>query len=385
MASPPSPSRPLVLFYLDHLDCGGVERIVLNLLEGLSRRGWRLALALNRAEGAFLKQLPSAVEVHDLASPTFGSAFRALRRLLKEARPDIVISQRAYLNVIAALAHRASGRPGRLVLAEHMLLSRWQADAGSPKRPADRLILALLPVACRLADRVISVSRGVASELERRLRRLPGSVPVLYNPIVSPELLARAGGTPSPAPEPPLFVAVGRLDPVKGFDRLLSAFAQVSPEARLAIIGEGPERGRLEAEIARLGLTERVHLPGYQADPYAWMRGARALVLSSRFETFPTVLVEAMALGVPVVAVDCPEGPREIITPETDGLLVPPEDPAALARAMERLIRDEALHRRLRAGGLRRAEAFTFERTLGAYERLFASLCPARPELDMAV
>jgi glycosyltransferase involved in cell wall biosynthesis len=165
-------------------------------------------------------------------------------------------------------------------------------------------------------------------------------IKVIYNPVITPELFARAE-EPLDHPwfrpgEPPVVLGVGRLTQAKDFPTLIRAFALVRKErpARLMILGEGEERPKLEALVRELRLEEDVALPGFVDNPYKYMKRAAVFVLSSRWEGFGIVLVEAMALGTPVVATDCPSGPAEILENGKWGRLVPPGDPEALAKAI---------------------------------------------------
>lgn len=380
-----TPERPRsgrnVWFYMDQLEVGGVERILLNLTTCLIREGWEPTLVLNQARGELLQTIPRGLAVIDLQASRFASAVPRLATQLRQGRPAILISQRGYLNAIAALAHLAAGRPGRLVLMEHSLVSRVLRESRMPTRPVDRLIRWLGPAIYRFADAIVGVSQGVAADLERTMHLPSGSARVLYNPAIpDPADLRQRVESPISPPWPedgkPLIVTVGRLSPEKGYDLLLEAFQQLLGrlDARLAIIGNGPEQAELERRIRAGGLEDRVHLLGYQSNPYAWLHRADTFVLSSVIESFPTVILEAMAVGTPVVAFDCPEGPREIIRPDHEGLLVPPRDPEALAQSLYRVLVDRRLAQSLAEAGHRRAECFTFERTFQAYEQFFEEL-----------
>jgi glycosyltransferase involved in cell wall biosynthesis len=183
-------------------------------------------------------------------------------------------------------------------------------------------------------------------------------IKVIYNPVVTPELDERAAreiAHPWLAPDaPPVVLAAGRLCEQKGFATLIAAFAQVRAQrsARLLIIGEGPERKRLEAEIRRRNLGDAVRLEGFVDNPFAYMRRAKLFVLSSLWEGLPGVLIQAMACGTPVVSTDCPSGPREILEDGRLGLLTPAGDSAALAEAilatMDKPRAEDALRERAR-------------------------------------
>lgn len=191
------------------------------------------------------------------------------------------------------------------------------------------------------ADAVIAVSREAASDLTERLRLSPGQVRMIYNPVITPALFEQAKEAvehPWFAPgQPPVVLSAGRLCEQKDFPTLLRAFAQVRAHtrSRLVILGEGPERLSLERMASDLGLRASVLLPGFVANPYAYMARAATYVLSSKWEGLPTVLIEALACGAPVVSTDCPSGPREILQDGKYGRLVPVGDADALAQAIE--------------------------------------------------
>jgi glycosyltransferase involved in cell wall biosynthesis len=196
-----------------------------------------------------------------------------------------------------------------------------------------RLMPYLLRVCFRRADAVIAVSQGVADEV-RELMRLPeGRVKVIYNPIVTPEMKRRHPPCRRRAGQPPTVIAIGRLTPQKDFSTLIRAFAIVrrEREAKLLILGQGEEHDVLQSLVASYGIQDDVEMIGFKADPFPYLFSAAAFVLSSRWEGLPGVLIEALFSGVPVVATDCPSGPREILNDGEYGRLVPVGDPNALA------------------------------------------------------
>jgi glycosyltransferase involved in cell wall biosynthesis len=169
-------------------------------------------------------------------------------------------------------------------------------------------------------------------------------VRVIYNPVVSPELYEKADA-PVEHPwfqphQPPVVLAAGRLVALKGYDTLLRAFARVRQEtpARLVILGEGPERPNLERLAAELGVAADVDMPGFDPNPFRYMKRAGVFVLSSRYEGLPNVLIQALACGCPVVSTDCPSGPSEILDGGRYGALVPVDDVEAMAGAIVRAL-----------------------------------------------
>jgi glycosyltransferase involved in cell wall biosynthesis len=191
------------------------------------------------------------------------------------------------------------------------------------------------------ADHVTGNSRGVADDLSQVTGLPRERIKVLYNPVVTPEVREKARAPLNhpwfEAGQRPVVLAVGRLTKQKDFPTLIRAFAQVrqTQPARLLILGEGPDRSALEALVNQLDLGDDVAMPGFVENPYAYMRRASLYVLPSRWEGLPTVLIEALYCGPPVIATDCPSGPREILADGKHGLLVPVGDVIALTQAIE--------------------------------------------------
>ncbi|MCO6442396.1 MAG: glycosyltransferase [Nitrococcus mobilis] len=320
---------------------GGVERMMMNLVEGFAARGCRVDLLALGAPGAVLNRLPAGVTCVDLGIRHSTLAVPALTRYLRRHRPGALLVAKDRAIRSAVLAHRVAGVDTRLVgrLGTNLTAA---LDGGSP---AVRL-LRRLPMRRLYArvDRLVAVSEGVAEDV-RRITGLPASrVTVIRNPVVTAELPVRAaepvvhpwlGGT-----DVPVILGAGRLTRQKDFPTLIRAFARLRRErpARLVILGEGSDRRALVALSAELGIGEDVDLVGYVANPYAWMAKVELFVLSSIWEGSPNVLTEAMACGTPAVATDCPSGPRELFADGRYGPLVPVGDAAAMAAAMGRVL-----------------------------------------------
>jgi glycosyltransferase involved in cell wall biosynthesis len=204
----------------------------------------------------------------------------------------------------------------------------------------------------------------------------------MYNPVVRPELAARAAESIDDNwltdGAPPVIVTAGRLAPEKAQHVLIDAFAQLraqGTDARLVILGEGPERERLTRRIAEKGLEAHVRLPGWADNPYAWMSRSALCVLPSEFEGLPNTLIEAMACGCPVVATDCPGGTREILDNGRYGSLVPVGDAAALANAMARTLAAPPSVDFLQS----RAADFSFDKAVDAYEAEIERVSARKP------
>ena len=219
---------------------------------------------------------------------------------------------------------------------------------------------------------------GDAIGLAHRARRLVGKVEVIYNvgvPLVSQVTLPEPEGVP-PKKHAIRYLACGRLVAQKGYPHLLEAFAQVERhvDAELHVLGEGPQRAELEALAARLRITERVTFLGFRKNPFLHMQAADVFVLSSLWEGFANVIVEAMSMGTAVIAADCPYGPNEIITDGRNGLLVPPANAARLGEAMISLAQDESLRRAIAVAGQHRSVDFSACTIASQYAAAFRRL-----------
>lgn len=322
---------------------GGAERAAVKLAEGIADRGFDVDLVLAAAEGPRMDEIPPHVRVIDLKARRVATSLPALTRYLRRERPRAIASVLDHANVVVLCARRLGRYRGRVVVIEQNTLSVATANGKSWR---DRLMLRLVGRSYPWADHIVGVSAGVMDDLVQVTDLDPDRVRVIFNPIVTPDLLQKAREPvehPWFAESTPVFVAAGRLRPQKDFPTLLRALALIVTRrpARLVVLGEGPERARLEALVGELDLREHVQLLGATDNPYAYMARATAFVLSSRWEGLPTVLVEALSCGVPVIATDCPSGPREILAGGKYGELVPVGDVERLAAAMERALDGE--------------------------------------------
>ena len=355
------------LFFLSDLDGGGAQRTTINLVRHWPDGRPRPILAVARASGAGRLWL-DGIDPVDLGAGRLRRAFLPLRRLIRRHRPDIVYSTMVGANIVAAMSMIGIRNPPLLV-ARETNSHRARGDLSFAQRAAIGRVY-------RRAAAVVALSEGIRSELMEDYRLEPGRVVTIHNPVDVDDFRSRTSGAARPwQGDGPVVVAAGRLVRQKGFDILLHALAGMSAAgARLAILGEGPERHALATLAGELGLTERIIMPGHVADPASWFAHAAAFALSSRWEGFGHVLVEAMVCGAPVVAFDCPHGPADIIEDGKTGLLVPPQDADALTRALDRLIGNPGFAARLRDGGRRTARRFSAPVIARRYAALFDDL-----------
>jgi len=326
-------SKPApIAFFLPSVRGGGAQRVIVNLVQGITERGLPVDLVLTAAEGAFLDQLPPAVRLVDLRAGRLFRSLVPLTRYLRRERPRALISSMSHANLIALWAARLARRATPVVVTVHNTLSETTMAAGL----GPHLLRTFYP----WASWVVAVSRGAADDLARTSGLPLDRVRVVYNPVITPAIMALARQAPDHpwfAPgEPPVILGVGRLTRQKDFPTLIRAFAELRRRrpGRLIILGEGEDRSGLEALAGELGVANDVALPGFRENAMAYMAGSAIFVLSSAWEGLPTVLIEALAAGARVVSTDCPSGPREILQGGRLGALVPVGDVPALTGAM---------------------------------------------------
>lgn len=362
-------------FFLPSLAGGGAERATIDIAAGLARRGLAVDMVLARAEGPFIDLFPEGVRRVDLGGKV-GASLPGLLRYLRRARPGALVSCLFHANAAALAARALLGGKVAVAVRQANDFAAEYAASGFRDRAGMRLERRLL----RFADAVVANSQAMAETLARDLPRIARRVRFIRAPVVGPEL-PRLAAAPAGHPwfdggGPPVVLSVGRLAPQKGHRTLLRAFAKLreSRSARLAVLGEGPERPALEALARELGIAGDVVLPGFRINPFAWMAKASVFALSSSFEGCPNALVQAMACGAPVVSADCPTGPGEILEGGKWGRLVPVGDPAALAAAIRDTLDAPAPPELLKA----RAGAWSAEASVDRYAQLLAELAEER-------
>ena len=374
-----SPAARQIVILLGSLSAGGAERVAATLGNAWSRQGravWIVSTYLGSQEPAY--RLDAAVRTVFLSDVLSGRRARwhslpsklcALRQVVRGIAPDVVVSFLTNVNVLAIAA--LAGLRVPLIVSERVYPSAkldvpWMLRLG-------RLL------SYPLADALVAQTPAAA---ERYAAQLPlvKRVEVVPNPL--PRELSTSAVRSQHDGRGGCVIAMGRLTRQKGFDRLIKAFAQAlgeDPSWSLHIWGEGPLRTELARLIAELHLTNRVHLEGATNRPWEALAGAQIFVLSSEYEGFPNAMLEAMAVGLPCVAFDCPSGPRELSDEGLAALMVAPGDVSGLADA----IRELALARDARRGLGARAAAFvrskfSEEAVLGEWDRVFDLVTAAR-------
>ncbi|WP_328600565.1 glycosyltransferase [Pontixanthobacter aquaemixtae] len=346
---------------------GGVERVRLTLIRGFLDRGYEVDLILTEAGGEFLELVPDGVHLEEFDCPRIRHAIPRLREYVKRRQPDAMIVALWPLTAATVLACTGLRERPRLVLSDHNNLHS-QYSAGKPVWMSLR---ATLRMAYPKADALVAVSQGIAQDIAGWAGLPANRVTTIYNPTPEPvrsewpkdetDRLWRGHTGPR-------IITTGRLKKQKNHELLLRAFAKIQNDnnAVLAILGEGELEDKLRETVVRLGLEESVIMPGFVVDPGPWYASADLFVLSSDYEGFGNVLVEALHFGLPIVSTDCKSGPSEILAGGKFGTLSATGDIEALAEAMETALVGEHDSTALKA----RAQMFSADAAIDAYERL---------------
>jgi len=372
-----------VLFIINSLAGGGAERVMCTLLRASQGelRDSRISLLLLDRESS-MYEVPSWIEVEQLDCRhslfrSIWSVWRALRRL----RPDLTVSFLTRANVANIIATSSLRIPA--IVSERVNTSSHLA-----RGLGAAIARFLVKATYRKARKVIAVSQGVADDLRTSFGVPSDNVTVIANPIDLDEIRTQAeSGAPIPM-EGSYAVTMGRLVPNKNFGMLIEAFARSGIAGNLLILGDGPERDSLTKKVESLGLSGRVVMPGFAANPFPTLRRADFFVSPSNAEGFPNSLLEAMSVGLPVISTNCPSGPAEVLADlprehvqpgvslAQHGILVSPDDPVAMAEAL-RAMTDPELRRMYGERAPKRAADFGVARARDAYWAIIRAQAPA--------
>lgn len=373
-------SSSRITIYLPSLVGGGAERTIVTLANGFIQLGYLVDLVLAKAAGPYLPDVDSKVNVVELQSSKllkllFSENFVVcavpdLVRYIRRERPSTMLCALDAANVTAIWAKFLSGIRFRIVVSQHNVI---RATKRNPFRLSWHI-----PWTYALADEVVAVSEGVARNLSHATGIASEKINVIYNPVDLPRIKDRskevAEWSGFNIHKDSYILAVGRLAEQKDFPTLIRAFnilRKTKPNLKLIILGEGRLRSSLTRLISELELEQSVFLPGFVDNPFSWMRSAKVFVLSSAWEGFGNVIVEAMACGVPIVATDCPSGPAEILQHGKWGRLVPVGDERLLADAICQTLNDS-----VPPDVSQRAEEFGVANAVASYTSVLHGVLP---------
>jgi glycosyltransferase involved in cell wall biosynthesis len=330
-------SVPRIALFHPCLIHGGIQRVFVNMAQGFLDHGFAVDMVQATPEGGFRDQVPLGVRLIDLNAGRALTSVFPLVRYLRRERPDAVVSGAIQTNIAAVWARQLAGVSTRLVLTEHNTINAIINNARMLRtRMSPFFIRKFYP----WADEIVAVSQGAASDLASIMRVPICKIPVIYNPIIGSDFWKRArepiADVEIARDNRPIILAVGRLHFLKDYPTLLRAFAEVrrDMDTRLIFLGDGEERLNLAKMADELKIGAHVRFLGQVSNALPYMKQATVFALSSIHEALPTVVIEALAVGLPVVATDCPSGPREILCDGAYGTLVPVGDHSALANAL---------------------------------------------------
>ena len=363
---------------ISSLVSGGAEKLLVRLADEWARRGDDVIVITLRSPRSDKYRLSDRVKrisfgadgLHWYSLIRYAKLLRRLRREIRRAKPDVVISFIIKTNILTLLA--TGGLPVPVIATEHSVIARSDISRRNGW---------LRRMAYRRAARIVVLTEAARTAIGKIVNSVP--VVTIPNPLMQDSASAdisdvdlRRYFPTSTRTDLRFIVGMGRLAPIKGFDMLLEAFAIVrrnNPEWRLVIVGEGEARPGLEALAAERGMQDVIAMPGFVTNAQAILRAADLFAAPSRFEGFGNAIIEAMAAGLPVVAFDCPDGPREIITDGHDGLLVKRDDTAALANAIQRLMDSAEERQRLAQAAALSVRRYDLERVLDMWDRMLAA------------
>lgn len=345
-----------ICFYLPSLAGGGAEKLFIDLANHYGKAGLRVTIVCAKAEGPYLQRIRPEVELVDLKSSRVVFSIIPLWRYLGSENPDAIMANMSYANIALIIASMLPSRFNGRVIVEEVA----QLERGRELRNAFResIVMVLMKLLYTKADSVIGITKCISEQIGRmtrvgmdKIKTIPGLVDI--KEITKHENEDQDHPWLSEK-QVPVIIAIGRFLPEKDFHSLLKAFSKLRERrsARLIILGEGKQRPELEELAIELKISEDVSMPGFTNNPGAFLSRSDLFVLSSRFEGFGIVVIEAMAVGCNVVTTDCSTGPIDIVGNGQYGTVVPVGDVDAMATAMEyRLdnpIDSEALRARAR-------------------------------------
>ncbi len=362
-----------IAFFFWSLELGGVEHMMVNLSRELALRGHDVTIVLARDPQPNEYTPDPRVKLVRLGIPNTVKLIWALSGHLRHARYDVLYTAMPTTNIATIIALKLSGAKTRLVISER---SNPALEAAHSKTWRYRMSFRLQPFLYPLADRIVAVCQDLAGELATFARLRRETITVIYNPAFDEQAFA----APLPAKthrwlddkSHPVIITAGRLAVQKDYPTLIRAFAELrtSRDVRLLILGEGPQRAELEALIAELGLQGDVAMPGFRPDIANYLRKADIFALTSIWEGFGNVLVQALAARCSIVSTDCRNGPREILDDGVYGTLTPVGDVSAFARALAQTLDNRFDPEKQ----FERAATFSISRSSDAYETLFGDL-----------
>lgn len=366
-------ARRRICFVLPSLNGGGAERAAVQILNGLDPDRWDRSMFLFAREGPYLADVDPAIRIAAADTASRWGRWRALRSFVIGERPEVVMAFLSYFSVLSAVRAANTGATVMFNLQTPMSAFLTDADYQWRRRWHKAAFATVARIGYGAADLIVATSQGVASDLTSAFGINPDRIRVLANPVDVARVRA-AGAEPIdaailPPGTGPLIVAAGRLADAKNYPLMIEAFAALAQKmpVRLCILGQGELEGSLRQLIAARGLGDAVSLAGFQANPWKYIARADVFLLTSRYEGFGNVLIEAMACGVPVVAT-ASAGTRDIVQHGVDGMLVEAHSPQSVAASVLGILESPERRATMSGAAQRSADRFAIEQVIARYQ-----------------
>jgi N-acetylgalactosamine-N,N'-diacetylbacillosaminyl-diphospho-undecaprenol 4-alpha-N-acetylgalactosaminyltransferase len=371
-----------VAIFIYSLGGGGAERVALELASGLNGKFEVEIITVSPVQNYDIEGFKVvSLYRHDLKSSAYAKLFSvfkvaaALAKYCRQNKIDTMISFLSRPTLIAALAKVLNPKL-HFIATEHTTLSNYYGNSF-----AEKVLKKALSLAYFIADEVVAVSNGIKEDLSQNLGVKKSKITVIYNPVDIQKIRILALQKVQRQSDGFIFVTAGRLVESKNYPFLFEAFKLLPSFCRLWVLGDGELAQELRFKAVELGIHDRVHFFGFCENPYSYFAAADCFVMASRLEGLPTVQIEALACGLPVISTDCKSGPREILSGAEEmlisglekaeyGVLVGLDNPRFLSLAMQKIIDDDTLREGYKTKAVARAEFFSKEKSLEAYKKL---------------
>ena len=371
--------RRKICFVLPSLNGGGAERAAVQILNGLDADRWDRSMFLFAREGPYLSEVQPSIAITSADTASRFGRWRALRSFIANERPDIVMAFLSFFSVLSAARAAISGATVIFNLQTPMSDFLTDADYQWRRGGHKAAFSTVTRMGYGAVDLIVATSQGVAKDLTSAFGVDPDRIRVIPNPVDLDRVRAARGEAVDerllPPGDGPLIVAAGRLAEAKNYPLMIESLAALRQDvpARLCILGQGELEQPLRQLIAARGLSNAVSLAGFQSNPWKYIARADVFLLTSRYEGFGNVLVEAMACGVPVVATASP-GTRDIVTSGVDGFLVESHSADRVAAALRGVLSDAGARHAMGEAAIDAAERFAASQVIERYDRVFASV-----------
>lgn len=369
-----------ITFLIGYLIGGGAEKVLTLILNYLDREKFQIDLICFQNTGNYPQKIPSHISIHELQLSPAKTPYQIpplnllpkFYKILAQTKPDVLFSFLPFTNLLAASTKIFCPNDYKVILNERIHLSSYRKN-DKLRLIKDFLVKILYP----LADQIVSVSVETGKDLIRNYHIPENKITTILNPV-DIEMIHTLSRRPSPDAESIpkkgiILISLGRLVPQKNYFSALKAISLIKEDIGCyVILGKGEQDMQLKQYTKELALQDKVLFLGFHENPYPFLTKADIFVLSSLFEGFPNVLLEAMACGLPCISTNCPSGPSEIIQNNETGLLVPVNDAATLAKAIKSLITDKTLRLKLSEAAKIRAQDFSVPKITSQYEQVIS-------------